>query len=254
MPEQTEMFIRRALTGDVQMTPNKDGLFTADQVAVLVAKRYCNIHMVEDYRIDIKCKVRGEWMPAKIMATDKGLWSPIEIFRACTEAAGKKIYIVGPDAKISNPFRDDLRLNECMIASVVGAAGVNPYLTRAAQYQVCHREGIAEFWQGPKENLFQAHIRDRFPEYFGQIRVKAAAGDWTLPMLMVMCQSRKAAKSSDYRKALYALSEAGLIKLTMGGRYGIGTATFDWLEPAYLAPRPRFDAVEDEAMASPELL
>jgi hypothetical protein len=250
MPEQTEIsFIRLVEAGGVPMAPDANGLFTVDQVAVLAAKRWCNIHKVEDYAIEIKCKVRGEWKSDRIDATQKGLWLPVEIFTACTKAAGKKVYVVDLNREFSNPLRNDRPLNEGLIASIVGAAGVNPYLTRAAKYPVCHLEGVPEFWQGPIKNLFQAHIRDQFREFFGHTVVKAAAGDWTLPMLMVMCQSRNAARSSDYRKSLYALNEAGLIELTMGGRHGIGTATFEWTELAYLQPRQRLDSADLDALA-----
>jgi hypothetical protein len=236
MAQQTEMFIRIVKAGTEPMGPNEHGLFNVNQVAVLVDKRGCLIEEADDYGIEIKGSVRnGErfdrWTYVTITATAAGLWHPSNIFRACREAAKQKHY----EVQILNKLENPRNLNEFLIAQIIGADGVKPYLLRHTEHFVCHYEQIADFWQGPANTLLKQHIRAKYPEGFGQIKVKAAPGDWTWPMLGVMCQRRDAGSSSDYKKALYALSEAGLIDLKMGGRQGIGTATFEWLPGAYLA-------------------
>ena len=60
-------------------------------------------------------------------------------------------------------------------------------------------------------------------------------------------------RSYDYRRAVRALDDAGLLKLTVGPRGSFGTATFKWLPLAYLAPierpSPTLDPVDAEYLA-----
>jgi hypothetical protein len=112
-----------------------------------------------------------------------GLWGPVKIFRACREALGEKTYEVG-DRKVLNPRH----LDELRIAQVIAADGVNPYLTMKKEHIVCKSSRPHDFWLGPNPTLFEAHIKAKYPEYFGQFRVLAQPGDWTKPMLFVMCQ------------------------------------------------------------------
>jgi hypothetical protein len=59
-----------------------------------------------------------------------------------------------------------------------------------------------------------------------------------------------AGKSYEFRRAVRALDDAGLLKLTVGPRGGFGTATFEWLPAAYLAAlAPKLDPVDAEALA-----
>jgi hypothetical protein len=246
--DQTEMFNRIAIRGDVPMAPNQHGLFNVEQVAVLAYKRGCSIKKAGHYAIELKCIPlrQYEWSYATITATDKELWHPVNIFRACREAAGKPYYEVDVKAaKITNPRN----LNEVLIAQILAADGVKPYLSQRMEHDVCHYEQIPEFWQGPANTLFKKHVRAKFPESFGQMKVKAVRGDWTKSMTCVMCQ-RRDASSSEYRRALYALSEGGLIDLKLGNRQGIGTATFEWMPLAYLtaveAPVAKYSTLEAE--------
>jgi hypothetical protein len=250
MTQQSQMFIRLALAGTVPMTPNANGLFTVDQVAVLASKRACSIVEAGDYSIEIKHpgKLRSEWSYAKIMAHDKGLWHPVKIFGACREAAGQPHYEVNQaTAKIKNPGN----LNEVLIAQIVGADGVRPYLSRPGQYEVLSGHAL---WNPPAIGLRRGY-RERARRGIDPAALgisKADAGDWTWPMLRVMTEEdldddRHAGKSYDYRRAVRALDDAGLLKLTLGARGGFGTATFEWLPLAYLQPieRKQTLAVED---------
>lgn len=135
MTQQTEMFIRLVLLGGIPMEPNEHGLFTVKQVAVLASKRGCRIHEAGDFVIEIEHpgQGRGKWTRATITAHDRGLWPPVNIFRACREAAGQPHYGVNQaTAKIKNPGN----LDEVRIAEIVGADGVRPYLSRPGQYEI----------------------------------------------------------------------------------------------------------------------
>jgi hypothetical protein len=212
MTQQTEMFLRLVELGDVPMTPNANGLFTVDQVAVLASKRDCLIHKAGDYTIEIKHPVKGQFTNASIMAHDKGLWHPVNIFRACREAARQPHYEIDyAKAKIKNPGN----LDEILIASVIGADGVRPYLS------------------GPS-NLSEDGVT------FGDV------GDWTRPMKHVMT-GRPGGTQYHYRRAIRALDDAGLLKLTVGARGGFETATFEWLPAAYLTVEaPKLASVDSD--------
>jgi hypothetical protein len=233
MTQQTEMFLRLVGLVDVPMAPNDNGLFTIDQVAVLASKRGCLIHKAGDYSIEIKHpgKLKGQFTNASIMATDKGLWHPVAIFRACREAAGQPHYEIDyAKAKIRNLNN----LNEVLIAQIIGADGVRAYLSRPGQYEVEHKEnGFAQY-----HNPLHADdhlIREAFVA-MGNTTPKAVAGDWTWPMFCIMHRTIKGAdRSYVYRRAIRTLDDAGLLKLTVGSRGGFGTATFEWLPAAYLA-------------------
>jgi hypothetical protein len=250
MTQQTEMFIRLVLLGEIPMAPNANGLFTVDQVAALASKRGCSIHKAGDITIEIKHpgQGRGQWKHASIIAHDRGLWHPVNIFRACRQAARQPHYEIDyAKAKIKNPDN----LDEVRIAQVVGADGVRPYLSRPSKYSSDDfgvvepaRNGVVRaVWTpgaGPVQNI-------EIPN--------ADAGNWTWPMLCIMAADRGAAaggKSSDYRRALRALDDAGLLKLTVGPRGGFGTATFEWLPLAFLQPierpAPELDPVDVEAL------
>jgi hypothetical protein len=103
-PEQLAMF-KRIAEGD--FSPNENGLFDIAQVAHLVAKRDCKVIDAGDYACTIGCannKTKGQLRAASITATDKGLWHPVKIFRACREAAGQQHYEIDyAKAKIKNP-------------------------------------------------------------------------------------------------------------------------------------------------------
>jgi hypothetical protein len=246
MTQQTEMFIRLVGLGDIPMRPNANGLFTVDQVALLASKRGCLIHKAGDYSIEIKHpgKLKGQFTNASIMATDKGLWHPVAIFRACREAAGQPHYEVDcAKAKIRNLNN----LNEVLIAQIIGADGVRAYLSRPGQYEVEHKNnGQFAQYHNP---LHAADIvlRDVFVA-MGNTTPKAVAGDWTWPMFCIMHRTiQGAGRSYDYRRAVRTLDDAGLLKLTVGPRGGFGTATFEWLPPAYLAVEaPKLDHADSE--------
>lgn len=212
---QTDMFIRIVEAGTTPMAPNKDGLFNANQVAVLADKRNCLIEKAGEYGIDIKFPVGdGKWTSKTITATDKELWHPINIFRSCRESAGKPHYDGRTKAKLKNPGN----LNEALIAEILGADGVKPYLSRHAQKSI---DG----------------------EVFGE------PGDWTWTMLHVIT-ARKGGHgpTQEYRRALRSLDDAGLIRLQLGTRMGFGTATFEWMPLAYLAApeKPKMPSVDSD--------
>jgi hypothetical protein len=183
------------------------------------------------------------------MATDRGLWSPVNIFRACREAPGQPHYeIAYAKAKIKNPGG----LDEIWIAEIIGADGVRRYLSRPGQYEVEHRDnGQFAMYHNP------LHANDHLiKEAFvamGNTTPKAATGDWTWPMFCIMHRTIKGAgKSYEYRRAIRALDDAGVLKLIIGPRGGFGTATFKWLPLAYLVLIERkqtLDPVDDEALA-----
>jgi hypothetical protein len=235
MTQQTEMFIRQVLLGEIPMEPNDNGLFTIDQVAALASKRGCSIHKAGDYDIEIKHpgQGRGQWTHANIIAHDKGLWHPANIFRACRQAARQPHYEIDyAKAKIKNPGG----LDEVRIAQIVGADGVRPYLSRQSRYFTDRR--VTDTTNG-----------DTIETFKGQI------GGWTFPLFCLLefiTFTPSPGKSYDYRRAVRALDDAGLLKLTVGPRGGFGTATFEWLPLAYLQPierpAPELDPVDNEAL------
>jgi hypothetical protein len=248
MTQQTEMFVRLVELGDVPMAANANGLFTVEQVAVLASTRGCVIHKAGDYAIEIKFpgKHRGQWTHAAIMATDRGLWHPVKIFRACREAAGQPHYEIDyARAKIRNLNN----LDEIRIAEIIGADGVRAYLSRPGQYEVEHKDnGQFAQYHNPLHGADIIALREVFVT-MGNTTPKAVAGDWTWPMFCIMHRTIKGAgRSYDYRRAVRALNDAGLLKLTVGPRGGFGTATFGWLRLAYLAPieAPKLDPVDGE--------
>jgi hypothetical protein len=221
----------------VDMTPDENGLFSLPQVTMLADERRLLTSSTDSNTVcEVQKSAAGQ--PVQVVATQPGLWGPVEIFRACREALGEKSYEVG-HGKITNPRG----LNEVRIASVIGADGINPYLTQKTWHYVCHLDGVERFWTGPKPTLFQAHIRAKFPEYFGQVKVRAQAGDWTQPMLFVMCDAiSNFRRNSKYRRALYALREAGLMHYPIGG-------TYEWTELAMIQPpKPKLTAEDAAAL------
>jgi hypothetical protein len=239
-PEQLAMF-KRIADGDFR--PNENGLFDISQVAHLVTKRGCKVIDAGDYGCTIGCsnnKTKGQLRTTKIMVTDKGLWHPINIFRACREAAGQPHYEIDyAKAKIKNPGN----LNEVLIAQIVGADGVRPYLSRPGQY-ACDREGQPTYGS-PSNGSRQ--LTAQFPDRYAY--KKPEAGDWTWPMACVVGWTRFVGSGESYgvRRALRALSDAGMIKLFLGPRGGIGSGSFRWLPPAYLAVEaPKLDHADAE--------
>jgi hypothetical protein len=234
------------------MEPNANGLFTVDQVAVLASKRGCSIHKAGDYGIEIKYpgKLKGQWTHAKIIATDRGLWSPVNIFRACREAAGQPHYEVNQaTANIKNPGN----LNEVLIAEIIGADGVRPYLSRPSRY---HINETVDHIRRPQDGAVKAMLGNGYEldDEFGLS--KAGCGDWTWPLLCIFCtplpwHTGTAGKSYDYRRAVRTLDDAGLLKLP-NRRHILWTDTFEWLPLAYLTttsrPMPKLDPVDDEAL------
>src|SRR5258708_22533080 len=94
---QAELFGHVKPYDDVPMSPNENGLFTIDQFAVLAWKRDCSIKAVDDFGCEITRPGKlttDPWITIKAMATDRGLWSPVAIFRACREAAGQPHYAI----------------------------------------------------------------------------------------------------------------------------------------------------------------
>jgi hypothetical protein len=232
MTQQTEMFVRLVELGEIPMAPNTNGLFTVDQVAVLASKRGCVTHQASDYGIDIQYRRKPS---VKIMATDKGLWHPVKIFRACREAAGQPHYEIDyAKAKIKNPGN----LNEVLIAEVIGADGVRPYLTKKSQHWDFGDE--SEWVQ--LEDPPPGHVKFVCPS-------DGKPGSWTWPFFCIMNQYIfGAGKSHEYRRAVRALNDAGLLKLNLGSRGGFGAATFEWLPAAYPAPieAPKLDHADSE--------
>jgi hypothetical protein len=234
-PEQLAMF-KRIADGDFR--PNENGLFDVAQVAHLVTKRGCKVADAGDYSCTIGCannKTKGQLRTATIMATDKGLWHPAAIFRACREAAGQPHYEIDyATAKIKIPGGG---LNEVLIAQIVGADGVRQYLSRPSKYVINQIDGSFRKPSQPKiEHLLAMWGLDR-----------AAAGSWTWPMFCIMAGGADRGKSYDYRRTARALNDAGLLKLTVGHRGGFGTATFQWLPAAYLAvSAPKLDHADSE--------
>jgi hypothetical protein len=47
--QQPDLFRKVGKPSRVPMTPNADGLFTLDQVAVLASKRGCRTKLIDDY-------------------------------------------------------------------------------------------------------------------------------------------------------------------------------------------------------------
>jgi hypothetical protein len=251
-PEQLAMF-KRIADGDHR--PNEHGLFDIHQLAHLVSKRDCRVIDAGDISCEIlssrqrfakhetsRQHIRLPHGNAKIMATDRGLWSPVKIFRACREAAGQPHYEIDyAKAKIKNPGN----LNEVLIAEIIGADGVRPYLSRPSRYFTDH----ADF----ETNKVNVHELD--PVFFTDeddgIK-KGSVGGRTWPMFLVFNQwNLTKGKSYEYRRAVRALDDAGLLKLTLGSRGGFGTATFEWLPLAYLqVTPPELDPVDAEALAS----
>jgi hypothetical protein len=242
MPQQPNMI--RVV--DVPMSPDENGLFTLNQVAHLASKRGCNTYPVDDYACELS---RGE-KSVRVMVTDRGLWSPVNVFRACREAAGQPHYEVNQaTAKIKNPGG----LDEVRIAEVIGADGVRPYLSRPGKYEIGVRENEDFFrWYTPK-SVQAAAAFHALP--------KADIGSWTWPMFGIMVgwvpgRIDGVGKSYEFRRAVRTLDAAGLLKLTVGPRGDFKTATFQWLPLAYLqpslAPEPKevLDPVDADAMAS----
>jgi hypothetical protein len=243
-PEQLAMF-KRIADGDFR--PNENGLFDIAQVAHLVAKRDCKVIDVGDYSCTIGCsknKTKWQLRTVSIVAQDRGLWHPVNIFRACREAAGRPHYEIDyAKAKIRNLNN----LNEVLIAEIIGADGVRAYLSRPGQYEVEHKDnGQFAQYHNPLPAA-DIDLREMFVA-MGNTTPKAVAGDWTWPMFCIMHRTIKGAgKSYDYRRAVRALDDAGLLKLTVGPRGGFGTATFKWLLAAYLVTveRPLANADSD---------
>jgi hypothetical protein len=108
--------------------PNEHGLFDIHQLAHLVVKRSCEVIDVEDYSCEIRYRSGAT---IKVMAHDADLWHPVNIFRACREAAGRPHYMIDyAKAKITNPGD----LDEVRIAAIIGADGVRPHLSRPSRY------------------------------------------------------------------------------------------------------------------------
>jgi hypothetical protein len=254
-------------------------LFTVGQVAVLASKRGCSIKKAGDYAIELQCRVSGalkgltpfspdelavvskmwgpgsaaaagsgEWSYASIMAHDKGLWHPVSIFRACREAAGQPHYEVNQStAKIKNPGG----LNEVLIAQIVGADGVRPYLSKQGKYHFKAGENGHGQYHNPADAVALHMFINGYDVAFDYEVPKAETGAWTWPLFAIMCgasgQLRGAGRSYDYRRAVRTLDDAGLLKLTVGPRGGFGTATFQWLPAAYLAVEaPKLDHADAE--------
>jgi hypothetical protein len=249
MTQQTEMFIRLVGLGGIPMSRNANGLFIVDQVAVLASKRGCLIHKAGDYSIEIKHpgKLKGQFTNASIMATDKGLWHPVAIFRACREAAGQPHHEIDyAKAKIKNPGN----LDEVLIAEIIGADGVRAYLSRPGQYRF-DELGIHR----PPNVVDLRDLRNAFGHLMFDDLPRGEVGSWTWPMLNIVSVSHvnygrqpyNPGKSHHYRRAIRALDDAGLLKLTVGARGSFGTATFEWLPAAYLAVEaPKLDHADSE--------
>jgi hypothetical protein len=229
-------------------------LFTIDQVAHLAAKRGCNTYDKDAYG----CTVARGKKSETIMATDAHLWSPVKIFRGCREVVGQPSYEIDyAKAKIKNPGN----LDEVRIAEIIGADGVRPYLSRPGQYNFKAGENGQGQYHNPADAVALHMVVNSYGVTFDHAVPKAETGAWTWPLFAIMCgasgQLRDAGKSYDYRRAVRALDDAGLLKLTVGPRGGFGTAKFEWLPLAYLQPIERkqeMAAADAEALAAFEAI
>lgn len=101
--------------------PDRDGLFDVAGVTWLAGRRHCTVTAQSDLVLTVAAKAA-----IKLVAIAPGRWDPVAILAACTRAQGRQAYEVDVEtARITNPRG----LDELKIARIVGADGMQPYLS-----------------------------------------------------------------------------------------------------------------------------
>ncbi|MBP1294287.1 hypothetical protein [Bradyrhizobium elkanii] len=210
--------------------PDRDGLFDAEGVTIIAGRRQCAVEVGSELFVDIQFKETK----IRVTAIAPGKWDPVSILSACTRAHGGKVFEVDyATATPTNPGGVD----ELRIATIIGADGIKPYLSKKSRYAAGELGRWAPL-QRPTEIEYIRSFR----------RQPAGKPTWAFRTLL---WGHGGSRTSDYRvrRSLRALEDAGLLSIQLGPRGGMATAKCTWTARAYLAPA-RLAPADEEALGA----
>lgn len=232
MTEQLELLpdfgstnCNRVRASNAPPAPDADGFFDIGGITEIAQRRSCNIRAVSD----LVAYVRKGPVEATLTAIAPGKWDPVAILRACSEACGRKHYAV--DRGAARPTQMLNRLDECKIAEIVGADGLRPYLSRMSVYT---RADAPEY---PEGFLIQpSAVRTaRFPG--DHKRLEPGNATWNFRKVLWAeaepVGRQRQGVSYEWRRAIRALEDVGLVTVKLGPRGGMSEAVITWTERAY---------------------
>lgn len=243
----------RARAKNPMPPPDKDGLFNYAGVCALAHRRDCTVRKLSDLAAEVVGAERVH-VPEKdrtitLTAIAPGLWDPVAIIAACSQARGLEAYDV--DRATAKP-KNDGGLDEIKIARICAADSLRPYLTKESRY--LQADGNPNNIMMPPNGEMQRLNR----EGYGVVDVpgmqRAGAGDPTWAFNQVLwsasnCHHGNGARSNSYawRKAVRTLQDVGLLDVTPGPRGGLVRAVCRWTPLAYLPPVVRTAGPLDDA-------
>ncbi|MBN9007119.1 MAG: hypothetical protein J0H40_17095 [Rhizobiales bacterium] len=211
--------------------PDCNGLFDSAGVIHIAGRRECTVTIQSDLMLVVTAKAS-----IPIMATQPGKWDPVSILRSCTRAQRRKAYNVDQTtANITNPYCID----EILIARIIGANGVRPYLFPPETHMVVQRR--------------RSRDATKFLSQWWDLRLPhEKKGKWTFGkhtwtfMQLLRSPGLDAMKKYDVRRSLQALKDVGILHIELGSR-GFSNAKLKWTERAYLPPT--LNLYEQDALA-----
>lgn len=181
--------------------PDQAGFFDSDGVIEICGRRQCNA----EFSGEFAATVQFTETKVPLTAIAPGRWDAVSILSACTKAHRSRVVLVkAHKVRPKNPGG----LDELKIARIVAADGVVPYRSRG---------------------LVHAGIKAADPTYAFEniLAVRQILID------EVVAEHRNTSNYS-VRRGLRALEDVGLVKIKLGPRGGMATATFSWTTLAYL--------------------
>ncbi|MEH2474581.1 hypothetical protein V1281_004236 [Nitrobacteraceae bacterium AZCC 2161] len=224
LPDFQSPNCNRVRANNAPPEPDADGFFEITGVMEIARRRGCTARGNGELVAYVS---RGADV-ATLTAIAPGLWDPVAILRACSEACGRKHYAV--DRGTARPTQMINRLDEFKIADLVGADGLRPYLTRMS----VHTRAAVE--ENP-EGFFIQPAAVRTARYPGlHRRLEPGNPTWNFRKVLWAefdYPDGRHGVSYEWRRAMRALEDVGLVTVKLGPRGGMSDAKITWTERAY---------------------
>jgi hypothetical protein len=219
--------------------PDENGLFNTEGVLALARRRgivECadaeNVAKGVDNLVItlVLDPVRSDVGDVRLTAIAPGKWEPVAILEACGELNGLDNFNI--NYSVARPRNHD-DLDEFKIARIVAAEGLNPYLSKSGNFLIDERGGYN--FKPPVYNQFE-RIEHNIPDYMQPAQI----GDPTWNFLSLLnCVSHCPlpsghSRTSRWKRAVRALWDTGLLKVTLSPDCGLESATMAWTSLAYI--------------------
>jgi hypothetical protein len=192
--------------------PDRDGLFDVGGVVEIAARRQCLVVKTSDLQLTVSTDPLQKGAAAfdvPLTAIAPGKWGPVSILKASSKAYGRESFDI--DRNAAKPTNPD-GLDEIKIASVVGADGLRPYLSRRGRHGYTKDGEVHEPANVDAEIRAIRHCGRWIPD--APKRAKCGMPTWAL--LQILRAHEISTLNYSCRRALRALQDVGLIDIKLG--------------------------------------